>query len=415
MNNRPWFTFAGDFTAPPPPMYTPKLLPGDVQMMLDHFGGIIANGQTTGAQRDLFGAVCSRLRGEQRKLPPSAPRLIAPWLKAIAEKRLEDIASGIVPLLEGVYANGDANGTGELRDAMQALTKALEGWLTGAADASAAAAGSSSLDYIEWVEPDAGRFYVPYGESGAALQEALEDLRAIAVHAARGAEPPSRLFFVGPPGCGKTVAAAWVASQLGKTLAVVKLAGLVSKWIGETAAHLKSAAVAAQTRGAVLLLDEIDSIGGQRARGIGDGSDDHTVKVVSAANQIFDDAPPDQIIIGATNLPDMVDPSIVRRIARGARVTFGNPDRAARETMVRSYWKTAPHEGEALDAIVARTEGHSGDYVRRVAMAANRRAGRRGADVQITSADVVFAIGQMGREATMKSDGSPSGLVLAGR
>ena len=45
------------------------------------------------------------------------------------------------------------------------------------------------------------------------------------------------LVLHGPPGCGKTQGAAWLARGLDRRLAIVMLSKLISKWVGETAAR----------------------------------------------------------------------------------------------------------------------------------------------------------------------------------
>jgi SpoVK/Ycf46/Vps4 family AAA+-type ATPase len=73
-----------------------------------------------------------------------------------------------------------------------------------------------------------------------------------------------RALFHGPPGTGKTLAAAWLARQLGLPLFRVDLAGVLSKYIGETEKNLAAMLSAAEAAEVVLLFDEADALFGKR-------------------------------------------------------------------------------------------------------------------------------------------------------
>ncbi len=76
--------------------------------------------------------------------------------------------------------------------------------------------------------------------------------------------PGVRVLFVGPSGTGKTLAAGWLASRLGLPLYRVDLAGVTSKYIGETEKNLAQLLSRAEHAEVVLLFDEADSMFGKR-------------------------------------------------------------------------------------------------------------------------------------------------------
>jgi len=51
--------------------------------------------------------------------------------------------------------------------------------------------------------------------------------------------PTRRLLFFGPPGCGKTLAARVLAGELGIPIMTVRIDALFSRYLGETAQHIK--------------------------------------------------------------------------------------------------------------------------------------------------------------------------------
>ena len=76
--------------------------------------------------------------------------------------------------------------------------------------------------------------------------------------------PGVKALFVGASGTGKTLAAQWLATRLGKPLFRVDLSAVSSKYIGETEKNLSQLLARAEGIDAVLLFDEADSLFGAR-------------------------------------------------------------------------------------------------------------------------------------------------------
>jgi SpoVK/Ycf46/Vps4 family AAA+-type ATPase len=72
-------------------------------------------------------------------------------------------------------------------------------------------------------------------------------------------------LFSGPSGTGKTMAAEVLANHLDLDLYCIDLAGVVSKYIGETEKNLRNVFDAAEQSGSILLFDEADSLFGKRS------------------------------------------------------------------------------------------------------------------------------------------------------
>jgi AAA+ superfamily predicted ATPase len=71
-------------------------------------------------------------------------------------------------------------------------------------------------------------------------------------------------LFAGPSGTGKTMAAEILANELDLALYRIDLAGMVSKYIGETEKNLRKVFDAAERSGAILFFDEADALFGER-------------------------------------------------------------------------------------------------------------------------------------------------------
>ena len=75
-----------------------------------------------------------------------------------------------------------------------------------------------------------------------------------------------KLLLVGPPGSGKTMTASALAGELKLPLLAVRLDGLITKFLGESAAKLRQVFDSMSVTHGVYLFDEFDAIGGDRGR-----------------------------------------------------------------------------------------------------------------------------------------------------
>lgn len=122
--------------------------------------------------------------------------------------------------------------------------------------------------------------------------------------------PRRKLLLTGPPGCGKTMTAQALAGELGIPVFIVRLDGVVSKFMGESIAKLRLIFDAMPQSRGVYLFDEFDSIGSHRDQGQDVG------EIKRILNSFLINIEKDQsnsIIIAATNLPGMLDTALFRR------------------------------------------------------------------------------------------------------
>jgi SpoVK/Ycf46/Vps4 family AAA+-type ATPase len=122
--------------------------------------------------------------------------------------------------------------------------------------------------------------------------------------------PKRKLLLIGPPGCGKTMTAQALAGELGIPVFIVRLDGIVSKFMGESIAKLRLIFEAMVDNRGVYLFDEFDSIGSHRDQGQDVG------EIKRILNSFLIHIEKDQsnsVIIAATNMPDMLDKALFRR------------------------------------------------------------------------------------------------------
>lgn len=117
--------------------------------------------------------------------------------------------------------------------------------------------------------------------------------------------------FRGPPGTGKTMAAGVIANALGLPLFRVSLAGLVSKYIGETEKNLERLFECAEHSDIVLFFDEADALFGKRSE-VKDAHDRYANIETSYLLQKIETYR--GVAILATNLYQNIDEAFLRRI-----------------------------------------------------------------------------------------------------
>jgi len=125
-----------------------------------------------------------------------------------------------------------------------------------------------------------------------------------------GFAPLRKLLLVGPPGTGKTMTASALSGELGLPLFTIQLDGLITKYMGETAAKLRLVFDAIQATRGVYLFDEFDALGGKR----GSANDVGEIRrVLNSFLQFLEMDDSDSLVIGATNHVKLLDRALFRR------------------------------------------------------------------------------------------------------
>lgn len=121
------------------------------------------------------------------------------------------------------------------------------------------------------------------------------------------------LLLYGPPGCGKTTIAQYIASVLDLPLVTARLDGLVSSLLGSTSKNIRKIFDYASKRECVLFLDEFDVIAKLR-----DDKNElgELKRVVNSLIQNIDNFGNNNILIAATNHHELLDPAIWRRFTK---------------------------------------------------------------------------------------------------
>ena len=181
-----------------------------------------------------------------------------------------------------------------------------------------------------------------------AVKELLREHNREEVLRAHGLRPSDRLLLCGPPGCGKTLTAEVIASELGRPLAVVRTDSVVSSFLGETAANLRKVFDFVAASPMVALFDEFDALGKERE----DPSEHGELRrVVNAVLQMLDAYEGRSLIIAATNHEGMLDTAIWRRFEE---VLFLKPPTVAQLRQLLSVKLRGVRREFAIDDIAGR-------------------------------------------------------------
>lgn len=133
-------------------------------------------------------------------------------------------------------------------------------------------------------------------------------------------EPGMGTFlFYGPPGTGKTALARHLAETIGRECNVVRASGLLSPYVGETEQNITAAFAAAECRGAVLVIDEVDSFLQNR-----EGAR-HTWEVTAANEFLTALEGCRSFCICTTNLRKDMDPAAMRRFSFKVPFCYARP------------------------------------------------------------------------------------------
>lgn len=143
----------------------------------------------------------------------------------------------------------------------------------------------------------------------ARLKRILSEQRQRKILAQHGLTPAQRLLLEGPPGTGKTMTAAVLAHELSLPLHTLRLDSLMSKYMGETAAKLRSVFESMPTHRGVYLFDEFDALGADRtANDVGEAR-----RILNSFLVFLENSASDSLIIAATNHRAILDRALFRR------------------------------------------------------------------------------------------------------
>jgi transitional endoplasmic reticulum ATPase len=211
------------------------------------------------------------------------------------------------------------------------------------------------------------RMAVPYEDIGGLkpqmhrIREMIElPLRYPEVFERLGIDAPKGVLLHGPPGCGKTLIARAIAHETEAQFFAVSGPEIIHKFYGESEAHLRKVFDEATRQGpSIIFLDEIDAIAPRREQVVGEVEK----RVVAQLLALMDglNKRHNVIVIGATNIPNALDPALRRPGRFDREIAIPIPDRHGRQDILEIHSRGMPLKPDVdMDRLAEITHGFVG-------------------------------------------------------
>jgi transitional endoplasmic reticulum ATPase len=209
----------------------------------------------------------------------------------------------------------------------------------------------------------------------AAVRELVElPLRHPELWRKLGINPPRGVLLTGPPGSGKTAMARAVAAETGAYFFVINGPEVISKRAGESETNLRRAfedaeANADDYNGAIIFIDEIDSIAPKREKAGGEVEK----RIVSQLLTLMDGLKPSSkvVVIAATNRPGVIEPALRRPGRFDRELDMGIPDEQGRLEILQIKTRDMRLGDDVdLEVVARNTHGYVGADIQQLCMEA---------------------------------------------
>jgi vacuolar protein-sorting-associated protein 4 len=173
-------------------------------------------------------------------------------------------------------------------------------------------------------------------------------------------QPWRGILFYGPAGCGKTLVAKAVASEVNATFFNVSAANIVSKWLGESERLVMNLfELARKNQPAIIFIDELDSIGISRSGDDVGGERRLKTQLLTELQGLASKEDERITLIGATNLPWELDFALRSRFEKKIHVPL--PSKEARSVIFDVHMEDVEVSPTVdYDEFADLTEGYSG-------------------------------------------------------
>lgn len=178
--------------------------------------------------------------------------------------------------------------------------------------------------------------------------------------AVHGIRPPRGILLCGPPGCGKTMIARALSNEINANFLELRCSEVFNPLYGESEKVVREVFNKAKAKTpAVILIDEIDAIGGSRSAARGELERRLVTSLLTEMDGIRSMG--SVIVVATTNTPDVLDPALRRPGRFDYEIHIGVPDKKGRLDILEKLTKRmAISKDVDLSEIAKRTHGFVG-------------------------------------------------------
>jgi cell division protease FtsH len=209
------------------------------------------------------------------------------------------------------------------------------------------------------------------------LREVVDFLRDPERFGRLGARVPKGILLYGPPGTGKTLLAKAIANEAGARFFAQSASAFVEMFAGLGAARIRKLFEEARKHSpAIVFIDELDAVGGQRTGHGFTREQDQTLNQLLVELDGFESGA-QVVVMGASNRLQDLDVALLRPGRFDRQVLVAAPDLAGREEILGVHTKGKPLAANVdLKAISRQTAGLTGAELENIANEAAIFAGR---------------------------------------
>jgi transitional endoplasmic reticulum ATPase len=194
---------------------------------------------------------------------------------------------------------------------------------------------------------------------------------------AYGVKPAKGILLFGPPGTGKTLIMRALANEIRASFFYVNGSSLLSGIPGSSAqALIRIFATAKKNSPCVLFFDELDSIAGRRDVEENESKKELLTAILSEMDGF--EKISNVVIVGATNVPQLLDPSIMRP-GRFDKILFMPlPDQKGRAEIFEYYLSNLPVDKNIdYDKLASLSARFSGADIKNISEEVGRQVGEK--------------------------------------
>lgn len=219
-------------------------------------------------------------------------------------------------------------------------------------------------------------------EAKAEVEEVVEFLKNPQKFTKLGGVLPKGVLLVGPPGTGKTLLAKATAGEANVPFFSLSGSDFVEMFVGVGAARVRDLFKQAKEKApCIVFIDEIDSIGRSRGKGMMMGSNDERENTLNQLLSEMDGFNSDKgvILMAATNRPDVLDSALLRPGRFDRQILIDKPDLNGRIEVLKVHVKNLILSDDIeLKVLASQTPGFAGAELANLCNEAALIAARRG-------------------------------------